>query len=437
MKVTAYIRKTNDREVGRIYIRVRDENCDLKAATELSINPKYWDARRQGYRPKVALVREADRQKFNNAIIDLTRQVAAEYYKGADSEWLKKIIFVFHHPNAYKLMGEVCQETKLTALIHQYVESKDFDKRQACVNLGTVGKIERFQMYKQHVKGVKAYSMNIDTVTRKDLEEFYIYLVNEHQYAKDYPKLYKKRGKMPTQPRSDNTLKSVFTRLRTVVNWCIDKGITANNPFKGFEFPQEIYGTPYFIDVEERNKVVELDLSAEPHLEMFRDMFIFQCMIGCRFGDLLRLTPANVIDGVLEYIPHKTIHRLAKVVRVPLNDKCIAIYEKFKDRPTKAIFPIYPINKYNDAIRECLPRAGVTRMVTVINYLTKLEEQHPINEIASSHMARRTFIGNLYKQVQDPNLIASMSGHVNGSKAFARYRTIDDDMKKNLIGLIQ
>ncbi len=201
--------------------------------------------------------------------------------------------------------------------------------------------------------------------------------------------------------------------------------------------PQEIYGTPYFITVEERNKVADLDLSDNPHLEKFRDMFIFQCMIGCRFGDLLRLTPANVIDGVLEYIPHKTIHRVAKVVRVPLNDKCMAIYDRYKDRPTKSLFPIYPINLYNDAIRECLTKAGVTRVVTTINSQTRKEEQHHINEIASSHMARRTFIGNLYKQVKDPNLIASMSGHVTGSKAFARYRTIDDDMKKKLIDLIK
>lgn len=51
-------------------------------------------------------------------------------------------------------------------------------------------------------------------------------------------------------------------------------------------------------------------------------------------------------------------------------------------------------------------------------------------------MARRSFIGNLYKQVQDPNLIGSMSGHVEGSRAFARYRQIDDDIKKNIISLL-
>lgn len=57
--------------------------------------------------------------------------------------------------------------------------------------------------------------------------------------------------------------------------------------------------------------------------------------------------------------------------------------------------------------------------------------------MASSHMARRTFIGNLYKQVKDPNLIAQLSGHVEGSAAFARYRDIDEEMKVDLVKLLE
>jgi hypothetical protein len=80
--------------------------------------------------------------------------------------------------------------------------------------------------------------------------------------------------------------------------------------------------------------------------------------------------------------------------------------------------------------------AGVTRMVSVIDVKTNREVQRPLNEIASSHMGRRTFIGNMYKQVKDPDLIGSMSGHVEGSKAFTRYRAIDDEMKIELVNLI-
>jgi hypothetical protein len=75
-------------------------------------------------------------------------------------------------------------------------------------------------------------------------------------------------------------------------------------------------------------------------------------------------------------------------------------------------------------------------MVTVLNPTTREEEKRPLNEIASSHLARRTFIGNLYKKVKDPNLVGSLSGHKEGSKAFARYRDIDEDMKKELVNLL-
>jgi hypothetical protein len=51
-------------------------------------------------------------------------------------------------------------------------------------------------------------------------------------------------------------------------------------------------------------------------------------------------------------------------------------------------------------------------------------------------MARRTFIGNLYKKVKDPNLVGALSGHKEGSKAFARYRDIDDEIKKDLVSLL-
>ena len=54
----------------------------------------------------------------------------------------------------------------------------------------------------------------------------------------------------------------------------------------------------------------------------------------------------------------------------------------------------------------------------------------------SKENARKTFIGNLYKKVKDPNLVASLSGHTDGSRAFARYREIDNEMKRDLVKLI-
>ena len=76
-------------------------------------------------------------------------------------------------------------------------------------------------------------------------------------------------------------------------------------------------------------------------------------------------------------------------------------------------------------------------MVTIINPTSGNEEKRPLNEIASSHLARRTFIGNLYKKVKDPNLVGSLSGHKEGSRAFARYREIDEEMKIDLVNMLE
>ena len=61
----------------------------------------------------------------------------------------------------------------------------------------------------------------------------------------------------------------------------------------------------------------------------------------------------------------------------------------------------------------------------------------PLNAIASSHMARRTFIGNIYKLVKDPNLVSAFTDQAEGSRAFNRYRDIDIDMKRDLVKILE
>ncbi len=76
-------------------------------------------------------------------------------------------------------------------------------------------------------------------------------------------------------------------------------------------------------------------------------------------------------------------------------------------------------------------------MVPTINPKTREVEILPLNKVATSHTARKTFIGNLYKKVKDPALVASLSGHTDGSRAFARYREIDTEMKRELVKMIE
>lgn len=203
------------------------------------------------------------------------------------------------------------------------------------------------------------------------------------------------------------------------------------------KFERQALSTPFYLTLEERDKIAALDLSHDKFLENVRDAFILQCYIGCRFSDLVRLTEDNITDGsYIEYIPQKTRGRNCRVVRVPLHpnaQKIIQAHTKlgvFRALKTKCGVT------YNCKIKQICKLAGIDRKVIIINPSTRMEEIRPLYEVVSSHTARKTFIGNLYKKVRDPNIIASMSGHVEGSTAFARYRVIDDDIKNDVINLL-
>lgn len=240
-----------------------------------------------------------------------------------------------------------------------------------------------------------------------------------------------------SEGHSPNYIHTMFSRLRSLFNSLVQTGAMAQSPMLGKSVAQEHYGTPYYLTLAERNKIAGTDLSERPKLEAQRDIFIFQCCVGCRVSDLLRFTADNIVDGALEYVPTKTKTDATDIVRVPLNNTALSLVRKWQgvDRQGR-LFPFVSAQRYNDDIKSVFSLCGVTRSVLVYDSTRGKEVRRPLNEIATSHLARRTFIGNLYRQVKDPSLVGSMSGHKDGSKAFARYRSIDDDIKRELVDLL-
>lgn len=306
--------------------------------------------------------------------------------------------------------------------------------------------IMRFELYKR-ASGKKKYKVKLNEFTVEDINEFEKFLRSEHLLYEKYPAIYNTvpadthslRKKPKPLPKGDNTIVGLFALFRAFYRWCRNQELTTNDPFAKYTGKTtERYGTPYYITIEERDIIADYDLSAIPSLEVQRDIFIFQCLIGCRVSDLLSMTPASVINEAIEYMPQKTKGERPQVVRVPLNNRAKAIIEKYADRDNLngKLLPFISSQKYNEAIKKIFTTCGITRIVTILNPTTGEEEKRPINEIASSHLARRTFIGNLYKKVKDPNLVGTLSGHKEGSKAFARYRDIDEEMKKELVSLL-
>ena len=251
---------------------------------------------------------------------------------------------------------------------------------------------------------------------------------------KKWKYLYKAVPEM-RQPRvrGGNAIFSIMKRLRTFFNWCVTTGRLVVSPFKKYHLKECTYGTPYYLTLKEMDALYDYDFSSQPSLAKQRDIFILQSNLGMRIGDFYSLTTANIINGAIEYIPSKTLNESGKVARIPLTSRAKEIIERYREDGKLSLVPLISEQQYNKKIKIMLKMAGIDRVVTILNPTTRIEEQHPIWEVASSHMARRNFIGNLYANVKDPDLISSMTGHVDGSKAFARYRAIDDSIKKDAL----
>ena len=278
--------------------------------------------------------------------------------------------------------------------------------------------------------------LKFDDFTADTLRDIEAFLMNEHTLRgnRRYERICKEVDDSQSPAvRGGNTVSSKMKILRTFFLWAINNEYTDTNPFRKYSIKTEVYGTPYYITLAERKQLHEADLSAHPHLERQRDIFIFQSVVGCQVSDLWAMTKANVVNGFLEYIARKTEENRPVTVRVPLNDVAKSILEKYKDLPGMQLLPFTSQQQYNRDIKTMFEMAGLNRIVTVINPKTREEEKKRLCDIASSHLARRTFIGNLYKETPDPNIIGKLSGHKEGSRAFARYRDIDDEMLTDLV----
>ena len=310
-------------------------------------------------------------------------------------------------------------------------------------NLGRI--LGRFEMYQQYQVN-PSFRLFPSMLSGQDLENFRNFALNESELAEKNPVLWGKLvAKYPinTNPRSviqtptkrgTNYVKSLLHLVSCLMHWLNDTEVVNNNPFTKIEIGSVVYATPIYITTAERNIIASFDLSKESsNIQEVRDIFVFQCLVGCRVSDLEKFTMANINGGFLEYIPMKTRKKSNQVrPRIPLCDQAKQIierYEEFRKKDPKGrLLPFKIVSTYNDDIKRVFKLCGITRPVSVRDPKTGDIVIKSIDTIASSHMARRTFAGNVYNKVKDPNIVCKMTGHVEGSRAFSRYRKIDDEV---------
>lgn len=427
----------------------------MRAKSEVCVNPEYFSNDKGVSLSRKRIIASDVREwhikaqdKLNgilNAVASAEINARKEEMRG---EWLRMVVERHLHPERF---GYSQEEKTFYELADEYLNMAQVGEEYKRHLLAVVRSVHRYEGFVRATDKERAnFTFSPEGIDHKVLEDYVGYLRNEAELSWTYPKTFERllydypafMGKRHTpllRNRGDNSIHGCLKRLHTMWKWLNETRRVKNDPFEGFRNVSERYGTPYYITLQERDLIARTFMPTR-HLAVQRDIFVFQCLVGCRVSDLMRLSECNIRDGILEYTPRKTKDEgeVPAVARVPLLGQATELVDKYRGVDVKGrLFPFISAQRYNDAIKEVFRVAGVTREVEVRNSLTGEIELRPINEVASSHIARRTFIGNLYQQVQDPNLIGKMSGHAEGSTAFARYRKIEDDTLRRVIETIK
>ena len=448
--VTAFVRTSSTKSDVNVNLRFRlrdGRNTQLFYKSEIMLNPELWDGKKEKVKSKVACAK-AERTRIDSGVLIFKKLLlkvyeAAENKSTLDSKGFTLLVDRELHPDRYKP-----REKGVFDAFDDYM-SEVQPSESYCKTVRLVKScLQRFERYVT-IETNQQYSVTYDSFTDANISEFADFLQDEYTlfdekgkplpgYAPVYEGIFEETLMRKPSKRGKNSVSKMLKVFRTVWNWALKHKRTTNNPFALFDMPSQTYGTPYYITLAERNKIADFDLSDNPRMAIQRDIFVFQCLIGCRVSDLYNFTPANVINGTIQYIAQKTAREKPRTVIVPLNSRAKEILARYYDgvRTEGKLLPFIKEQKYNVRIKQIFKRCGVTRNVTIYNSTTGREEIRPICDIASSHMARRTFVGNLYKKVGNVDLVASLSGHTSNSAAFFRYRDIDLETKQDLVDKI-
>lgn len=329
---------------------------------------------------------------------------------------------------------------------HRYgnglVKTISFKRKQSYYTLGRT--LARYEYFKQHT-GNPSFSLYVPEISHKTIEDFLQFYKTEGDLSKKYPSIFSvirdktkevmkdnvedEKARKPTN-RTTATVLLCFATLNTLFEWIMSrKQIIRENPCNDamIETQKEYEKTILYLTIRQRDRLADAPLQGIRR-QITRDLFIFACHTGCRISDIRNLTPDNVkmvedrntgeVYTSLEYEAVKTSHgRKRKYTYVPLDSKALEIVEKYKGSTKNGkLFPCSATPNYDNLLKQIFVEAGLTDLIEVVDPETGKLVKRPLNELATSHLARKTFTQNDYLATGDVMIVKQSAGHTESSK---------------------
>ncbi len=272
----------------------------------------------------------------------------------------------------------------------------------------TIKRYNNIKNLLQDFEKKKGFKLTFNAIKKKFHTEFTDYCMNEREHA-------------------TNTYRRNLGLFKTFMFWALDNGYTYQDDFKKFEKMKEAFTEKIALKAEDLTNIMNHAFENK-RLERARDVFVFACSTGMRFGELKLIGKHNVVDGSIVLKEEKSA--VKKPREIPLNTLSEMILRKYDYQ-----LPLIANQKQNDYIKEVFEEAGYNQIVEKITVKGKqiIREKMPFYDRISTHTARRTFITMMKRKGKSDKLISKITGHTD-LKTLNTYYQVDQEAKREAVG---
>ena len=258
---------------------------------------------------------------------------------------------------------------------------------------------------------------------KKLLQDFQDYYKLKLRLGNFDDKIYNKFLKycIEIKDHSANTVHRNVGLLKTFLYWALSKKYTYNNNFINFKKPPKFRTDEIALNYQQVEEIYLYDFSKNKRLERVRDLFVFGCVTGMRFGNYSRISKQDIQGDFIRVVDLKS---KSKKLSIPLNSISKAILEKYD-----YILPNISNQKMNEFIKEVFKEMKFTEDIKkTMKYGDELvDKKSEFWERISSHTARRSFITIMKNNKVPDKIIMSYTGHTSLEVFNNYYRPSEED----------
>jgi site-specific recombinase XerD len=332
--------RQKSRATTPVYLRITVDGVRTELSLQRECDPERWDS------DKGRLIGKNEEVKSFNAYLDAVQLKIYDIFQ----TFISTGIDFDGEKIRARYLGLDAEKPRMFLDVYEE-HNKEFEK---LIGKGlSYGTLQKYKTIKAYVAEFLKYQY-----ASSDIELNRI----DYQFIKNF-EIYLKSVKHC----SHNTAMDYLKKIKKIMNQCIAKRWVERSPFIGFKMSMnETHMT--FLNEQELLLIAEKKIAIK-RLEQVRDIFLFSCYTGLAYGDVAKLTKANVVIGVDgdKWISTKRA-KTDTPSRIPLLPISNSIVNKYTDHPVTSqsgkLLPVMSNQRMNSYLKELADVCGITKELT-------------------------------------------------------------------------